>query len=214
MRVALLFSGGLDSTAAMFCLLENGHTVCPITLDYGQKASMEISSAADIARYASTRLVVETLLGEFPRCPLTRGPVDPKVVSSVMDEAPLDYVPGLLPTLLSIGIKHALREDCNRVCLGLSMSGSLSFPDVNDDVIMAMNIMALQSSHNNIRLLLPLWKTSKAIIVKMLAVANLPYWMTYSCISGDEHCGTCHKCVLRKYAFSNSHSNDPTEYGY
>ena len=198
MKVALPFSGGIDSTAALFLLIENGHSVYPITLDYGQKCGLEIEHAARIANFLSTRIHKETILGEFPKSARIDPALDLPKCGNELEAAEECSVPGLYFQIISSTLRHAISNKCDAICLPFSLAASQFYPEFDEIGLRASALVINQGSGGKIKAIIPFNNSSKMTLLQMLDAANAPYWMTYSCMTGEEDCDDCPKCVIRK----------------
>lgn len=212
MKVLLPLSGGLDSTAALFMLVENGHSVKPITLDYDQKCGVEIERAARIARFVNTTISTETIMGKFPKC----SRIDPEIqlpFCSNATEASVECaVPGLYPQIISSSIKHAILNKCSAICLPFSIASSQFYPEFDEIGWRISSSMIKQFSSGAIKLILPFHAASKLTILKMLFASGAPYWMTHSCLENEADCGSCPKCLIRKSVLDEAKSISPHHY--
>lgn len=213
MRVALPLSGGIDSTAALFYLVENGHQVFPISLDYGQKSSTEIEHAAILARFVGSQLFVETLLGKFPKCSRINSEIPiPEQVS--IDSPTVECeVPGLYVTILSSSIRHGILNSCDYVCLPFTVASLQFYPEASKVGIAAASALVHNCSSRAMKALVPFPDASKLTLLKMLAASGAPYWLTYSCLEGGNHCGLCPKCVIRDSVFEAARSMGRGHFG-
>jgi len=211
-KVAIPLSGGIDSSAAIFYLVENGHQPYPYLIDYSQKASPEIDAAVKIARFAGARLIVEPLFGKLPNSPMVHENCPIPLVENAMDAQPLCKAPGVYPEVIAAGVRHSALHSCDLLCLPIAPGTSQFFPEATENSIIAANILAQESSNSSIKIFAPFLKTDKLTLLKMLIAAGAPYWETYSCISSPIHCGTCPKCAIRKSLFAATKEEDPTTY--
>jgi len=197
MKVTLPFSGGIDSTAALFLLFENGHSVCPIFIDYGQKCGVEVEHAARLAKFVSTRIHKETILGEFPKSARLDPSIELPTCANQLEASAECSVPGLYFQIISSALRHAILHKCDAVCLPFSLAASQFYPEFDEIGLRAASLIINHGSGGKVKALIPFSKSSKMTLLQMLAASNAPYWMTYSCLTGEEDCRNCAKCVIR-----------------
>jgi len=196
-RVLLPFSGGIDSTAALVVLLQGGHDVQLVTIDYGQKAGFEIESAAQIANFFHTKISKETLLFKFPKCSRIDYSLSTRLSVNRKRKDDKVFVPGLFSQIVSISHLHAMRHLCDAICLPFSVASSQFYPEASGAGITGANLIFQSCPSNPVKLFLPFMDHNKKQIFEVLLSSKFPYWNTYSCLSSEPRCGDCSKCYLR-----------------
>jgi len=209
MRVALPFSGGIDSTAAMFLLAENGHEVFPITLDYGQKASYEIEASARLARFLGVSISKQILLSEFSACARIFAGVSMPTYQESPSRPGALVVPGLYWQIIAHSIQYAEIKQCEAICLPFSPASSQFYPESNDVGWKISSLMIGHNSSRSIKAILPFTKTKKLTLLKILVGSGAPYWMTYSCLNDINECKLCDKCYIRNLLFDQMSRDSP-----
>lgn len=209
MRVVLPFSGGIDCTAAMFLLAENGHDVFPVTLDYGQKAAYEIEAAARIARFLGVSISKQILLSEFPACARIFADVNIPTYKESLIQPEALVVPGLYWQIIAHSIQYAEVKHCEAICLPFSPASSQFYPESNDVGWQISSLMIGHNSSRPMKAILPFTKTTKLTLLKMLIGAGAPYWMTYSCLNDINGCKLCDKCYTRESLFNHLRKDSP-----
>lgn len=216
-KVVVLLSGGLDSTVALYKMLDDGFDVSAISFDYGQRHSRELDAAATIARTLRIRWnVVEIKHRNYP---LFKG-------SSQTDNVPVPHghyadasmrvtvVPNRNMIMLSIAAAWAISLGCSAVCYAAHAGDHAIYPDCRPEFVHAMSDALQAASYDHKPYLMaPFIGDSKADIVRLGAKLVVPFEHTWSCYEGrTRHCGKCGTCVERREAFQVADVADPTEY--
>lgn len=213
MKVLLPFSGGLDSTAALFLLAENGHSVVPLTLDYGQKCGVEIERAAQIARFANTRIHTETIMGQFPPCSRVNEEIQVPACFKESDSSIECAVPGLYWQIIASSIRQAHVNNCKAICLPFTFASSQFYPEFDESGWKISSAAIMRSFKGEFKVIIPFLKSSKITLLRMLSASGAPYWITHSCLEVEEDCGKCPKCAIRESLFREAKSIATHHYG-
>ncbi|GAB6165737.1 7-cyano-7-deazaguanine synthase QueC [Thermostilla marina] len=211
--MAVLFSGGLDSTAVCRRLLEPGRSVMPLYVRSGL--------FWEDAEVRAVRRLVD-LLAPFGLKPpkLLDVPVadvygDHWSVTgrSVPDAASEDtevYLPGRNLFLLAKAALWCSRQGVRQLAIGV-LDGN-PFGDANGRFFRLFEQLVACYPDETIEIIRPLAGMTKADIVRELPPEISA--ATFSCLRpvGEMHCGQCNKCRERRQAFADVGVSDPTSY--
>lgn len=215
-KVVALLSGGLDSTAMIYYLRDQGYEVLPISIHYGQRHHKELSAA----RKVSSR-------GVFQHQEISLSPLHLVLGGSsqtdLMVEVPeghyaednmkVTVVPNRNMILLSIATAYAISQKAEEVAYAAHAGDHAQYPDCRQDFIRAMGAAIYLCDYDPPRLAAPFADMSKADVVRVGTQHHAPFELTWSCYKGDEHhCGRCGTCVERAEAFYLAGVQDPTWY--
>lgn len=228
MKAVVIFSGGLDSTVALFKAVEEvgAGNVEAVSFFYGQRHEREITAARDILKYTAIPHTVVDLVGHGSM----RGvlPAAFMVGGALTDGTPVPHghyeAPSMKQTvvpnrnmvfiaLAAAKLMQYTEESCMFLYTGVHAGDHAIYPDCRRPFILhlleAVNLM----SEDRITLIAPFLRVSKADIVRQGAILHVPFEKTWSCYEGgDVHCGKCGTCVERREAFEKAIIADPTVY--
>ncbi len=234
-KAIILISGGLDSTTVLAQAQAQGYDVIGLSFDYGQRQSIELTAARDIAGRAGLRrhAVIKIDLRSFGGSALTDDIAVPKGRNPAEIETgiPVTYVPARNTIFLSHALALAEVEGSNDVFIGVNALDYSGYPDCRPDFINAFQVMANLATkagvegEGNLTIHTPLMDMTKAQIVELGVELGVNYAHTMSCydpvlpksdapvlLSEAKHCGQCDACHLRKRGFQQAGFPDPTPY--
>lgn len=196
MKVLLLYSGGLDSTTALYLLKEWGHEVHCLGIHYGQKHSGELDAARMICRYKGVSY--QEVLCDLPpgRSRLTGG-------RKYSGNASEYFVPGRNTVFFAIALNVALSIGADAVAVGCNKDDFGGFPDCRREYLDAMEVLYKASLPDDAKvpeILFPFLDHSKAEVLEMAEGLSVPIHWTVSCYNYDDEsapCGSCPACKLR-----------------
>jgi 7-cyano-7-deazaguanine synthase len=211
--IAVLLSGGLDSSILLAHLLSDGHTVRPIYIC--TQVAWQESELRAIRRFLSattnTRLLelvslalpLDDLYGHH--WSITGRGVPG---SNTPDEAV--YLPGRNPLLL---VKAAVWCQMNGIeQLALATLANNPFSDATDQFFAEFERVISLALTSRMQVVRPFADRTKQEVMRL--ARNFPLELTFSCIAPVDglHCGRCNKCAERKAAFACVDLPDPTSY--
>ncbi|HBA61825.1 MAG TPA: 7-cyano-7-deazaguanine synthase QueC [Elusimicrobia bacterium] len=219
-KAVVLFSGGLDSTTALYWALARGYDCEAVSFNYGQRHARENTSARAIARLAGVKLYEIALkFPWFSSCSLVNGKLPlPDVSLSKIGSGkaiPSTYVPGRNLVFASAGFSLADAIGAQAVVLGPNVIDYSGYPDCRPAFYKALARAAAFGTRSGaggkkIKLLTPLIKLGKAEIVRLALRLKAPLGLTWSCYSGGRRpCGRCDSCKLRAKGFADAGVPDP-----
>lgn len=123
-KVVLLYSGGIDSTAAGIILKEKGFRVFPLFIDYGQNAleaeKFLAEKASKILGFETVKIIKTDLLKQLTKSSLLGGKAEND------NEA---WVPGRNTLFMIIAGIFAKQIDADGICLGYMLDDNFVFGD-------------------------------------------------------------------------------------
>mgnify|MGYP003987541867 FL=1 len=221
----VLLSGGLDSTTTLALAKKQGFDLFALTFDYGQRHSVELDRARDIARHFGVvdHQIVKIDLRQFGGSALTDS-IDVPVgrdQEEMTAEIPITYVPARNTIFLSFCLAYAEVKEASNIFIGVNAVDYSGYPDCRPEFIAAFEILANLATKagvegkNQMKIHTPLIELSKAEIIEKGLELGVDYGMTHSCYNpgGDgKSCGVCDSCQLRLKGFQEAGEKDPIGY--
>ena len=212
----VLFSGGMDSTAALAWSAERGPVAAALSVNYGQRHSVEIERAKEIAAlYNVPHLVLDmTSWGSLlSGSALTDSSVEVPDGHYAEDNMAVTVVPNRNATMLMAAVGVAESLGAQSVVTAVHAGDHTVYADCRPEFITSAAQTALQGTDGRVTIEAPFVHLSKADIAKVGSKLNAPFHLSWSCYKGGEtQCGTCGTCVERIEAFELANVTDPTEY--
>lgn len=217
-KCVLIISGGLDSVILAHYLHQN-FELSLLSFDYGQKHRKELHFAklcADTLKVPYHEVNLQSLNSLLPSS-LTDGSKeipDGHFASSAMKTT---VVPNRNAIMLSIAWGHAVALGAQKVAFGAHHGDSFVYPDCRPEFRLKIEEAFRLGNEGlgdpSLSLYAPLIHYTKAQIVKLGEVLQVPFESTWSCYRGEHlHCGTCGTCTERILAFKEARVFDPTFY--
>lgn len=210
-NAVVVFSGGQDSTTCLFWALKRFDKVIAVTFDYGQRHSLEIECAKEIA----TELGVEhhvldmALLNQLAPNSLTRS--DIAVEAAKDGELPNSFVEGRNLLFFSFAGVLAKVKGCDHIVTGVSQTDFSGYPDCRDNFIKSLNLTLNLAMDHQFEIHTPLMWIDKADVWQMAdEMGKLDYIRerTLTCYNGvkGSGCGECPSCILRQNGLDTYHA--------
>ena len=203
-KALVVFSGGQDSTTCLYWALEHFGQVHTLTFGYGQKHSLEIECAKEIAERAGVdfRYMDMSFIGSLGANSLTD-------TSIKMDDSkpegtfPNTFVPGRNLFFLSTAAVYARENGIRHIITGVSQTDFSGYPDCRDSFIRSLNVTLNLAMDFQFIIHTPLMWLDKAQTWEMadrLGVLDLVRNATLTCYNGikGDGCGHCPACKLRR----------------
>jgi 7-cyano-7-deazaguanine synthase len=211
--VAILASGGLDSTIRVAELARGRQTVCPLYVRGG--LFWEDAELACLRQFLG-RVASPSLQ---PLVPIDLPVADlygdhwSTTGNDVPDEWSPDqavFLPGRNVLLLAKAMLWCHLRQVPVLEMGHLQSNP--FPDASSEFLHAYERAVNQAVVGNVRIAQPYAGLSKVDVLQR--GKDLPLELTMSCLrpAGQRHCGRCNKCAERKRAFALAKLPDPTIY--
>lgn len=218
-KAVILFSGGLDSTTALYWSKENFETVFAMVVDYSQRHGIETGMAQKTAE----QLGVEAHLIRFPLKDIVHSAlIDkdkqiPDSLAASKDEqgVPFTYVPFRNGIFLSLAAAFAESRDIFHIVTGFNLIDTPDYPDTTEDFTRKMEAAINQGTSASItgkrfHIHTPLVRKSKMEIIEMGLELGVDYSYAVSCYRGGESpCLRCPSCDIRSFAFKQLNIEDP-----
>jgi 7-cyano-7-deazaguanine synthase len=224
-KAVVLLSGGLDSTTVLAIAKSHGYDLYAMTFRYGQKHSLEVQRAEDIARVAGVvdHKIVDIDLGVFGGSALTSDIQIPKGrgENQIAHGIPITYVPARNTIFLSFTLAWAEVLECNDIFIGVNAVDYSGYPDCRPEFISAYEKMANLATRAGVEgeckltIHTPLGGMTKSQIIRTGTDLGVDYSLTLSCYDPDASgaaCGQCDSCLLRKKGFIEAGLEDVTVY--
>ena len=215
----VLFSGGLDSTTAIYWALERYEKVFALTFDYGQRNRIELDMAGKVAQKLSVpQKILRVDLKQIGGSSLTDTKLSlPQYERMEESEEglPSTYVPFRNGIFLALAAAWAEVVGIKEIVCGFNVIDSPNYPDTRKQFVQAMqeaiNLGTKASlSPEKIKIIAPFFKMKKSDIIKEGLSLNVDYSFAISCYCGEEiPCQKCSSCVLRQKAWEEVGLQDP-----
>lgn len=215
----VLFSGGLDSTTALYWALERFGSAAALTFSYEQTHGVEVEAARRVAAHVGVewRLlnlplggwVKSALVGDGKEIPESLA--DSRKTSSV----PPTYVPFRNGIFLSLAAAWAESRQIFHLVTGFNRIDTPDYPDTTMEFAARMEAAinagtAVRQMRRRFQIHLPLVKLSKKMIVQLGLYLGADYSRSISCYRGGEvPCRRCASCESRFQAFAQLGLEDP-----
>ncbi len=218
-KAVVLFSGGLDSTTALYWTKENFGTVFAMVVDYSQRHGIETEMAQKTAEQPG----VETHLIRFPLKDIVHSALidkdkpipDSLAASKNQQGVPFTYVPFRNGIFLSLAAAFAESRGIFHIVTGFNLIDTPDYPDTTEDFTRKMEAAINQGTSASItgkRFIIhtPLVRKSKKEIIEMGLELGVDYSYAVSCYRGGEiPCLRCPSCDIRSHAFKQLNMEDP-----
>lgn len=222
-RAVVLASGGLDSTVTAAIAKQEGYELFFLTIAYGQRHAVEVERARQVAAAlgAANHLVMSLDLRAIGGSALTGPAAVPKdrEGNERSRTIPVTYVPGRNLIFLSIAAAHAEVVGAPLIYFGANVLDYSGYPDCRLDFIRAFEMAVKEGTKagmegNSLQVKAPLLMLTKAEIIRQGVELQVPFHLTHSCYDpvGDQACGRCDSCVIRREGFAKAGVVDPIAY--
>ena len=198
------FSGGQDSTTCLFWAKKYFKRVEAVCFTYGQKHSLEIEIARQIAADADVpfQLLDVSLLAQLAPNSLTDTSIE-------MDQEqpdgsyPNTFVPGRNMIFLTFAAILARSKSIFHLVTGVSEADYSGYPDCRDTFVRSLNVTLNLAMNEQFVLHTPLMNRDKSEVWQLadeLGVFDLVRTQTLTCYNGipADGCGHCPACKLRR----------------
>ena len=217
----VLLSGGLDSATTLAIAHEQGFTCHCLSVDYGQRHSVELEAATRVAASlgAASHRVLHIDLAQLGGSALTDSSIDVPT-TGVQPGIPVTYVPARNTIMLSLALAWAEVLGAMDIFVGVNAVDYSGYPDCRPQYIRAFEAMANLATKaavegRALHLHAPLIDLGKGEIVAVGKRLGVDYALTISCYQADANgraCAVCDSCRLRRAGFHDAGVVDPTPY--
>ena len=217
---AVLFSGGLDSTTALYWARRRYDEVYALTFDYGQRHRVEIRSARWVARrlgipHAVLRIDLRQVGGSALTDPAIAVPRHARVPRLRRAGPPATYVPFRNGILLAVAAAWAEARGITELVCGFNIIDSPEYPDTRPAFVRAMERAVNAGTKSAVgapamKIRAPFLALKKSDIIGIGLSLGADYSRSITCYSGLETpCEACSACLLRARAFKEIGLADP-----
>lgn len=217
-KAVVLFSGGIDSTTALYWAMANYAKVTALSFDYGQRHRVEISLARRLTkRLRLPHFVLKIDLRQVGGSALTDRRISLplfKRAEKIGKGIPLTYVPFRNGIFLSLAAAWAEANNIHTIVCGFNTVDSPNYPDTRASFVRAME-RAINSGtkaaagSRRIMIIAPFIRMKKSAIIKKGLSFGADYSYSISCYRGREiPCGKCSSCFLREKAWAEAGFRD------
>jgi len=183
-KCLILFSGGIDSTVALYLARTQFDAVQAFGVDYGQPHVKELEAAYVIAKEAGVWYDEVKVSGTF----------------GVPDDL---IFPNRNAILVSLAAAHALQVGAVAVGFSPHADDAALFPDCRPKFIEAMNEVLRVATDGKVWLWTPFLDFGKRKVVELGRALGAPLDQTWSCYGhGTSPCLTCLACTERARALA------------
>jgi 7-cyano-7-deazaguanine synthase len=217
-KALVLFSGGIDSTTALYWARSRHPEVSALSFDYRQRHRVEIRLARRLARRLG--VPVESLqvdLRQVGGSALT----DPSASlprfsrrEDIRRGIPPTYVPFRNGIFLALAAAWAEAKGIDDIICGFNTIDSPSYPDTRASFVRAMQKAinlgtAAALKGRRIHIVAPFIRMKKSEIIRLGLSLGADYSLSISCYGGGEiPCRRCSSCLLRKKAWEEAGAED------
>ena len=214
----VLFSGGIDSTTALYWALKRYQRVQPLIFDYGQRHRVEIKMAKKTCQRLGLKpKIIKIVLRQIGGSALTDEKIkvpEFKKTEQIKEGLPATYVPFRNGIFIALGV--ALAETlniCDLVC-GFNVIDSPNYPDTTRSFARAMEKAINEGTEarfktEKFRIIGPFLSLKKSEIIRLGLSLGADYSYSVSCYAGGEiPCGQCSSCLLRARAWKEAGQED------
>jgi len=199
MNIVLLHSGGIYSTVLLHELLERGHTIEALSVDYALNPRAEL--------LASKRIVF-TLPG------VKRSEIYLPGLENVLPEGKAHNRARRL-ALVGVAVAYTQRVKAGGLALADTSEHELARyrPHRGDKLDWVRRLTIFLECDVDLEVLVPHLGMTRAEVLRKGWALKAPLWNTWSCLeNGPRHCGVCSGCTIRKRAFRAARLHDATFY--
>lgn len=221
----MLFSGGQDSTIALFYALTNYAYVETVGFNYGQRHDVELDCRLNVlARLRSdfpklaSKLGPDHLLNMSTFAKITQSGLTErdKKITSPPGELPTSFVPGRNLFFFSYAAVIGYNNNLGSLIGGMCETDYSGYPDCRDEVLRHLQTTLNEGMAADMEIVTPLMWASKAESWQMAhdlggdAAVRLIVEESHSCYYGVREalyewgygCGNCPACLLRAKGFN------------
>ena len=216
MKVAVLLSGGLDSTTALYWAHNHHEVVCALSFDYGSNhAEKELACArwqAEKLGIPYHEIDLRSISAHLQSALLSGADAIP-TADYAEENLKQTVVPFRNGIFLAIAAGIAESNGAEAIVIAAHGGDHALYPDCREDFMVAMADAIRLGTYAELQILRPFISNTKAEITAIGAALGVDFAHTYSCYcGGDQHCGQCATCRERKESFAAAGIADPTVY--
>lgn len=211
--VALIYSGGLDSTVLLTELIGQGVSVFCVHFNYGSVHNVSEGRAASYfaKKYGCELVKVKLHLKNM----LNSGLLNNDIPSGHYAEESMKktIVPFRNGIMLSIAAGIVNSRGINKLYIANHAGDHYIYPDCRPDFIAGIAKAIYYGTEPNVVIQSPYIAITKTELVKKGEKLGVQFEKTWSCYRGGKiHCGTCGTCTERLISFREANVPDKTKY--
>ncbi|HRD01350.1 MAG TPA: 7-cyano-7-deazaguanine synthase QueC [Candidatus Saccharicenans sp.] len=217
-KALVLFSGGIDSTTALYWALKRYQKVYPVIFDYGQRHRVEIKMAKRTCqRLGLEPKIIRIDLRQIGGSALTDEKIRVpgfKKIEEIKEGLPATYVPFRNGIFIALGAALAEALKVLDLVSGFNVIDSPTYPDTTGAFVRAMEKAINEGTgakfkHEKFRIVAPFLGKKKSEIIRLGLSLGANYSYSVSCYAGGEiPCGRCSSCLLRARAWKEAGQED------
>jgi 7-cyano-7-deazaguanine synthase len=200
-KCLIIFSGGQDSTTLLVDALNTYKEVQVITFKYGQKHSIEIDRAIEIANHFKVKqtIIDLELMKDITSNALMNADIEIKYEEG--EYIPNTFVDGRNAIFILLAAIYAKSQDIRDILVGVCETDFSGYPDCRHVFVKSMNVtlnLAMDYNFNVIAPLMYLTKKETWALADKLGYLEYIRDNTHTCYEGTVGgCSTCPSCILR-----------------
>ena len=207
-KAIVLVSGGIDSTVALWWVMDEGWEAIPLTIDYFARGKAEESAVRRVVKKAGIRRLIEIPLDSVKEI---HDLAKERRLPATIKRAPEGYIPARNMMFYSIASHYAEIEGAEFIVGGHNKGDPEEFPDSSQSFFRRMNDsmkMGLWSYRRKpVKILIPLRGKTKQEVIRLGFKLGAPLGLTWSCrFDRSKPCGKCSSCAERDEAFASIHA--------
>lgn len=213
-KCVVLFSGGIDSTTALFWAKKRYEKVHALTFDYGQRHRIEINLSKHlIKKLRIPQTILNVDLTQIGGSSLTDKNI-PVPQYHPNKKLPSSYVPFRNGIFLSLAAAWGEANGIYEIVCGFNVIDSPAYPDTRKEFVEAMEKSintgtSASQSESKFSIKAPLIHKKKSEIIKQGLSLGADYSYSISCYSGKEiPCMKCPACFMRQKAWKEAGLKD------
>jgi len=212
-RVAVLASGGLDSSVLLADLARRGRRVFPVYVRAGLNwERAEISMLRKFIRALDRGRIEPIAVLALPMADVAPGhwSITGRNVPGLSAALASNYIPGRNLSLLAKTAVYCARNRIGQ--LAMASLASNPFPDARAEFLRAMEHAVALGVGLKLRITTPFAGMTKADVIRRGRAMRLDLTLSCARPRGGIHCGACTKCAERIEGFAAAKVPDPTRY--
>jgi len=224
-NAVVLVSGGVDSAVTLALAIKDGYQAHALSFDYGQRHSIELEAAKQIANSLGVvrHYICALNLRMIGGSALTSDIAVPKgrALEEMSSDIPITYVPARNTIFLSYALAWCEVIPAADIFIGVNAIDYSGYPDCRPEYLEAFQHLANLATksgvegNSRIRIHAPLVNMTKEEIIRTGYEAGVDFSLTHSCYDPSPEgkaCGACDSCILRREGFKKAEIRDPTWY--
>ena len=219
----------MDSTVVLHHAVNTFENVTALTFDYGQRHSVELSTAKQYlenlneSKIKHINLNIQDIGVNLTSSALTNKDINvPNVKDVLGDPQTVTYVPNRNMMFLSIAAAFAESQNASTILYGAAQADDTSgYWDCTESFRSLMDSILSLNRRNSIKIEAPLINLNKKEIIEMGIKYNVNFKLTHTCYNPNlygkfkfmpQACGVCTSCSARIAGFINAGYIDPIKY--